>query len=252
VRWTRRAAELAPDNRTVNDGYRQTLLAARQYEPLLEQLRLRQARPGLKVAALAEEVRVYGLQGDEAQARAVMAQAVNAAADANDQAAREEVQAGLDMVLSCARYDAAKFLEVAPKVNGTSRFEPALLRGKLGEAAGLVDENVDRALVQHALLYLAALKAGDGKLADEQWALLLTGLGKAHGDPGRLGEVLAGRQKPDAGRIRRLSIPPEQKRVLLVVVARRYPETAKELLPLARKLDFSPDPTSLCLRKVLE
>jgi tetratricopeptide (TPR) repeat protein len=252
VRWTRRAAERAPDNRTLKDGYRQALLAAGQYDALLELLRAQKTRPGQTLPVVVDEIRVWGLKGDEAQAQALIAQAVKSAADPNDQASGKEVQASLDMVLSCARRDAAKFLDVAPQVKGLSGFEPALLRGKLGEAAGLVDDKSDRALVQRALLYLAALKAGDGKLADEQWAPLLTGLDKAHGSLGRLGEVLAGRQKPDAGRIRLLSIPPEQKRVLLVVVARRYPETAKELLPLARKLDFSPDPTSLCLRKVLE
>jgi tetratricopeptide (TPR) repeat protein len=251
VRWTGRAVELAPDSVTVQDGYRKALLAAGQYDPLLEQLRLQQGRPGQKMEALVDMVRVYGVKGDEAPARAVIAQAL-ALAPADDPAARQGLEASLEVVLCCTRGDTAGFLERAPQVPGLSHFEPAVLRGNLREAAGLVDDNADRALVQRAVLYLAALKAGDGKLADEQWPLLLAGLDKGHGALTQLGEVLAGRKKPDVARIRRLSIQPDQKRALLAVVARRYPETAKELLPLARQLDYAPDPTSLCLRELLE
>jgi hypothetical protein len=42
------------------------------------------------------------------------------------------------------------------------------------------------------------------------------------------------------------------KRVLLVVAAKRFPDHAKDLLPLARRLDFYADVTSLCLAKVMD
>jgi tetratricopeptide (TPR) repeat protein len=252
VRWTARAAEMAPGSVPIADGYRRSLLAAGEYDKLLEQLRQQQARPGQKLEALVEMVRVHAIKGDEAEARAAIAQALGVVGPNNDPAARQGLEANLEVVLCCARGDTAGFLERAPQVPGLSHFEPAVLRGNLREAAGQVDEAGDRALVQRAVLYLAALKAGDGTLADEQWPLLLAGLDKAHGPLAQLGEVLAGRAKPDVARLRRLSIQPEQKRALLAVVARRYPETAKELLPLARKLDFSPDPFSLCLRKLLD
>jgi hypothetical protein len=56
----------------------------------------------------------------------------------------------------------------------------------------------------------------------------------------------------DVGAVRRLTIEPSLKRVLLVVVARRQPDQAKELLALARSLDFQRDATSLILRKMLK
>ena len=141
---------------------------------------------------------------------------------------------------------------MAAQLPKLSRFEPLLLEGKLHEAADAAEAGGEQGLAQHALLYLAAERAGDRKLADEQSQLLLAALEKGPAPQRELAEMLAGRQPPDPGRLRRLSIPPEQKRYLLAVVARRYPETAKELLPLARQLDFSPDGTSLCLRKLLD
>ena len=64
--------------------------------------------------------------------------------------------------------------------------------------------------------------------------------------------MLAGRKALNTDLIRRLPLEPRQKRVLLAVVAKRYPNQEKELLPLARTLAFYRDATSLCLRKVLE
>jgi hypothetical protein len=52
--------------------------------------------------------------------------------------------------------------------------------------------------------------------------------------------------------LRRLAMEPRNKRVVVAVIAKRFPEHCKELLTLARKLDYQRDPTSLCLRKVLE
>ena len=67
-----------------------------------------------------------------------------------------------------------------------------------------------------------------------------------------MGAMLAGRQPVNQERLRKLPIDPLDKRVLLVVVARRFPDQAKDLLPLARKLDIFADGTSLCLAKVME
>jgi hypothetical protein len=52
--------------------------------------------------------------------------------------------------------------------------------------------------------------------------------------------------------LRGLMIDVRNKRVLVAVAARRFPDKAKELLALARVLDFHRDVTSLCLRKVLD
>ncbi|HJT78264.1 MAG TPA: hypothetical protein VJ739_13755, partial [Gemmataceae bacterium] len=251
LRWMKRAFERAPQNFTVLHGYREALLAAKQYDTLLDLLRGWQMRPGQRRPALVDQVRVYGLKGDQAQARQAIAQVVQAAGMAGNNAARQRTEDSLELTLACARGDTARFLELAPRA-GEDKFEAAVLRGNLREATGLVEPATEHTVVQRGLLYLAAMKAGDKKLADEQWALLVAALKKEAGYARQLAALLEGGHPPDVARVRRLVMQPEQKRVVVAALARRYPETAKDLLPLARQLDFEADPTSLCLRKLLE
>jgi tetratricopeptide (TPR) repeat protein len=250
ARLMTQAVDLAPDSLTLQQGQRTALFAAGQYDTLLDKLRLLQTTQRLN--ALVGQVQILAVKGDEAQARALLDETVRLASAGNNPAFGRELAQSLEITLCCARHDEARFLELAPQVPSQSQFEPNLLRGKLREAAGLVDQNPEKALVQRGLLYLAGAKAGDQKLAEEQWSLLLAALAKERGARRRLGEMLAGRRPLEVEEARRSAIPPDQKRVLLVVLARRHPATAKELLPLARQLDFLADPTSLCLRKVLK
>jgi hypothetical protein len=123
------------------------------------------------------------------------------------------------------------------------------LNGKLSDAAQAGDQR-SAGLVDHALIYLAAHKAGDQKLADQEWTKLLNALDKEDRYTRELSATLAGRRPLDANRLKKLPIDPLNKRVLLLVVVRRFPDQAKNLLPLARKLDFLADATSLCLTKI--
>jgi hypothetical protein len=166
--------------------------------------------------------------------------------------ARQQLQASLEMVLCFGRGDVAGFLKLVPQMQDFPPFEPALLQGKLQEASHMVGPEQDKSVVQHGLLYLAAQKAGNQKLAEEQWQGLLTALGKGRASMRKLADMLAGRKPMTYAELSALPMDLEAKRVLLVVAAKRRPELAKETLALARKLDYTPDITSLCLRKILE
>jgi tetratricopeptide (TPR) repeat protein len=251
VRWTSEAVALAPDNPTIKQGQRQALLAARKYDQLLEQIRVEQQQPGQKAQALVQQLQIYALKGDKVQAQATLVEALRSLADPKTPSFYQEMEAELGAYLCYAQNDAARYLELAPHLSEQSRFEVALLRGNLREAAGLVNEQ-EEALTQHALLYLAASKAGEAKLAEEQWPLLLAALDKERGPQHQLDDMLAGRRPLDVDQVLRLRIEPLRKRVLLAVAAQRDPKKAKELLTLARQLDYAPDATSLCLRKLLE
>ena len=64
-------------------------------------------------------------------------------------------------------------------------------------------------------------------------------------------EMLCGGRPLDLDLLRQLPVDARNKRALLAVATKRFPDKAKDLLALAQKLDFYRDPTSLCLRKAL-
>ena len=87
--------------------------------------------------------------------------------------------------------------------------------------------------------------------ARQQWQAFVTALNKGNRTLRRLGKLLSSPSPPSGPTLVHLAIEPDQKRVFLAAIGKRFPETAKEVLPLARKLDFEPDAVSLCLDKVL-
>ncbi len=103
-----------------------------------------------------------------------------------------------------------------------------------------------------ALLYLAALKGGDQKRADQIWSQLMASLDKSDRYSRQLSAMLTGRQPVSLPVLRRLPMHALHKRVLLVVAAKRFPDLSKDLISLARQLDFYADATSLCLAKVMD
>lgn len=130
-------------------------------------------------------------------------------------------------------------------------FEPAFLRGQLKQAAGLVSLGDQNASRFHGLLYLEATRSGDRTLAQSQWEALLADLRQGDREEKLIGEILAGRKPLAVPSLQRLPIEPSNKRVLLAVLAQRYPGQAKELLTLAKKLNYHHDAVSLCLHKFL-
>ena len=253
VSWTEQAVLAAPDNLVVRQGHHMALRAAKKYPELLADLQ-KQPRRSLreKYAVLLEQLNVYAAQRDEPKARSTMQQIVVLVADPQDPAARTRAQQSVDYAYAVAQGDSAAFLKLTASMADVHPFEPAFLQGKLEEAAGLVDPEEDKPQIQHGLLYLAARKAKNTKLAEAQFKLLVAALAKSRPSQRQVGDMLAGRKPLNVDRLIRLPVEPEQKRVLLVVFAQRHPETAAKLLPLARGLDFTQDVTSMCLRKVME
>jgi tetratricopeptide (TPR) repeat protein len=249
-----KAVGLAPDNVVIRQNYRSALLAAGEYDRLLEALERKSAGPQeLDFTARVAEVRIWVAKGDKAQARLVIEKALVPLQGPDNEPLQQSVSRALELAFVCAAGDVAGFLKLQSEAPDQHPFEAAILTGKLKEATGLLEGHAgEEALLERALLYLAALKAGDRKLAEEQRPLFLAELGKGGREERRLAGMLAGKQPLNADILRRLPMQPEHKRVLLAVVAKARPEEAKDLLDLARKLDFQRDVTSLCLRKVLE
>jgi hypothetical protein len=247
VKLAEKAKHLDPQNINIRLGYRQTLLAARKWDELIGELKAAPDKSGLKVLTLEQLAQVYGLKGDEKRAESTVQQIVKEYGPANDARERQTLQATEEAKLCCCRKDVPGYLKQSA-ITGKPSFFPKLLQGELADAARFIDP--DDAIVQRALLYLAALNAKDQKLADSQWQPLLAALAQGGGHLRALGEMLAGRRPTKVDFIRRSHIQPAQKRVLLIVVTKRHPDAAGGVLPLARMLDFNPDAASLCLQKI--
>jgi hypothetical protein len=250
IQWSEKAIGLVRGHVQFEMIHRQALLAAKKYDTLLQQLEFLKLRPEWRLHALQEQIMAYELKGDKSK----VGTAINEAriATQGDAHFHESFEAGLTSMLCCCRNDVQGFLKVAPRLSDQARLQQALLRGEIKQAAGLVAVETEAAASQYGLLYLAALQNKDQELAQSQWGLLLAALKREDNPSRELATILEGKSPVDAGKLRRLAIEPGRKRVLLAVAAKRFPRTSKDLLPLARSLDFSPDATSLCLRKILD
>ncbi len=247
------AVQLRTDNPFFQLTLTTALLGAGQFDKLLERLGERQRGPDPNPMVLAEKVRIYAAKGDDANAEATVQQALLAFNRPHAILERASLQTLMNLVRAAARNDVTGYLTAAEQLPDRTRFEVAFLRGMLRDATAAVDDKQEeRVVAQHGLLFLAAHKAKNAKLAEEQWQKLLASLAKSDRHSVRLSKLLAAGEPPNADLVRRLPIDPRDKRVVLAAIARHYPEQAQGLLELARKLDFQRDEISLCLRKVLE
>ncbi len=253
VSWYEKVSPALPKRARVRSRLHEALLANREYDRLLDKLKAQLKEANYKISALMEIGRVYAVMGDKANSRAAVAELAQAtkAEQADDDDDGGESMAPtkyLDSRVCCWEYDVAGYLKARETARHPS-FEVAFLRGNLEQAADTLKQF--GTTTQHALLYLAAERAGAKDLALAQWRALTEVLAKGTRDDRLLADVLLGRKPIADHPPQRLPLPAMSKRVYLAVFAQRHPERAKEALALAEKLDFYRDDTSLCLRKVL-
>ncbi len=248
VQWLEKAVRLAPDNPSVWHEFKLALFATKQYDRLLDEIKKRSQAGNLVIPTdRTDLISALAAKGDKAGARAAIEETISSFPGQDPQ--QQKRRAELEMVLCNQEKDVPRYLKWAAQVPEQSRFTVPFLNGKLSEAGQAVDKP-STGIVDHALIYVAANKAGDPKLADQEWSKLLNALDKEDRYGRELGATLAGRRPLDVNRLKKLPIEPLNKRVLLLVVTRRFHDQAKDLLPLARKLDFVADATSLCLTKI--
>jgi tetratricopeptide (TPR) repeat protein len=252
-----RARTLTPKDDRVRDLYRQALVAARQYQRLMDDLKdqepTSQGPTGLSYRAIA----LVGM-GKTDEAGRLPEEVLRWFSVAPGSPDGITLRRRLDRMLACVRSDRKAYLALAEQAPDEVPFELALLRGRVREAAEKVPASSDMptrlnfdAVEKRALVCLAAEVAGDRGLADEQLRTLTDFLSHGDCDQRLFADVLAGRTPVDPEKVRWSPNPPETKRVLLALLARRSPEHREALSKLARDLDFHRDVTSLCLRALL-
>ncbi len=254
AQWMQKANRMAPENPMIWRDYKLALFATKQYGRLLEDIQKNSRTPGgnfLIPSDGPDRIRALVAKGDKAGARTVIDEVIRPLPGQAVGAPQQKARADLEMALCCQQKDLPGYLKWASQNPDQFRFELAFLNGKFSDAAQAA-ETGSNPLVSRGLLYLAARQAGDQKLADQEWPKFLDALDKHDRYAREMGAMLAGRQPVNKDRLRRLPIDSLDKRVLLVVFVKRFPDQTQDLLPLARKLDFFADGTSLCLAKVME
>lgn len=252
IRLLEQALKLSPKNTQVRQDLFTALKADGQFDRLLKELGYQIVSPINQLNRQVEYLRVHAMRGDKVKTQNQLNQCLALLPPSTQPHIRKMLFNQLTMIICCGNGDIAGYLAAITQDPNGSLFEPALLRDNLVEAAKFVEDPQDESRTQSqiALLYLAARKARNDRLADQQWNLLLENLNRSGRPEKHLGEILTGTRPIDAATVQNLPIDPKQKRILLLVVSQRFPETAKTLLPLARKLDFHFDSQSLCLAKI--
>ena len=263
VVWGTKAYELNPTDSVSRHRYVNSLLAAGKYAELLKTTEGRNAAESMQY--FQARLTAFVGTGELGAAEGEIARMVNPHGGQLTPAATQAVaqmRLGLDRMLATAQRDRAKYLEISGRMTGKDLFTENILRGDPKAAAASVEpavplpissaRNWEMEATRAGLLYLGAFKAKDAALADQQWKRFTDALGRGDRD-GRLYAAMAtGKQPFDLARAKDAVVVPSLKRVALAALARKFPEHAKELEPLAKKLDFERDEVSLCLRYVTE
>jgi len=240
-----KALPLMADKTYASEMYFNSLLAGGEFDRLQQALQKEPQVPLRSYQVNTRIIRLRAIRGDKAGARQKLAEVVQSYQPQH----RVMVQKLLETELCCYENDLDCYLKATE--GGVASFPSALLRGQLKQAADLANSKGGDSIAYRGLLYLAAVRANDKKLAESSWYDLLDVL-KAEGRQEKIvAEILEGRKPLTPGVAQRVPIDPNAKRVLLAVLAQRYPDQSADLLALSRKLDFHHDAISLCLGKVL-
>ena len=243
--WFEKALPLLSEKTYLRQYYHDSLLASGDFDLLLEALQASALEPGRLVSASMQIMRVEAIRGDKNKARLQLARVV----ELYPWLQRDSTLKALESVLSCCENDVKGYLQA---MGDTPSFEASFLRGQLKEAADFAILDKQDQCAEHGLLYLEATRSGAKELAETHWKALLAELDKGGRDMRLFGQMLNSGKPQGPPSAQRIAIDPRDKRVLLVVLAQCAPDQAKELLALARRLDFHHDAISLCLAKFLK
>ena len=241
-----RARELLPDRRAFGLAYEGACMALGKWKQLAltyeqDRLRLPQISPTILSP---KEVQFQIWDGNPDGAETLRRQMLEAAMSGGVTGlALQQREQALDFALLEARGQWDAIARQASKPDAAPTFEELLLLKKWDEAADSIEQrtgNGDGPL--HILLSLLAGEAGNGALADAERELGVKALEDSNTNFSPFSAALKTETKTiDPARLIAAAIPPADKCVLLVAVARRFPDQAADLLVLARKLNFQRD-----------
>lgn len=254
-----KARQLQPNDSRIVRLYRESLVAAEQFDKLAsdltqtEDFATRWADFRYHLIAL-----VGQNKNDEAQQ---LAQQFPFTLGLNANTVEfEQVKQLVDQLMVTVLRDREAFLKHAESKQQLQSIDVSVLLDKPREAAAKIPSGDDHpgrterrdAIQNRALIYLSAMNNNESEVAKEQFDALIKVLANDDRDHRYVAAVLSGEKPFDWETVRMLVIDPETKRVLLPVLAQRFPDQADNLKRLTRQLNYQRDDVSLCLRHLLK
>lgn len=248
-----KAIRLQPHQRRFRDLRKDALLAQRKFALLLET----DAPPPAPGAKYADRLRAQLRRVDllaamgEAPAAQETRQAILQELPAAQKAMAPMLAIALDARTALAKRDEAAYLKAIGGAEDGKGYAPLLLQGKLAEAAFALegDEEPARRPWRRGLVCLFAQREKEEKIAADQFDDLIDELKKGDRREAAAAALLDSKT-PDVAKLKALSLPPAQKGIALRLAAARFPESAGDLLPLARQLNFALDEDALLLQRL--
>jgi len=263
VQWMTKARELAPLEMSFRKRHLDALLAAGKHAELLKVATSNSPlESGLyfryRLAALNAVGEKGAVEGEINRAAVPPGSRASSPAFAQE-AAQYRIE--LERILAEVQGDRAKYLDLANRSTYKDEFIVYILRRDHLRAAAAIakTEKVisiardwEVTATRSGLLFLAGLKAQNGPFAETHWKNMVEALNKGDRAGRWLGAVADGKQAFDWEKVKDSSLNPSTKRVVLAAFAKKFPQHAKDLEALAKKLDFERDAYSLCLRFAME
>ncbi len=246
VLYSRQACEAKPDNLSFEHFYAEALWAHGDYDTYLS-LVSRRPNQGLYPSHAAVLMRIGVAKNDNDMIQTARDLA------ANDSLHDPHATIRLSLAEALARGDAAAYrrhMAQQPSEQHSlgSAVILALLENEIDAAATLCES--PQLASSFALTSLALRKAGQVKRADalmEDYAQYLAQQGR---DERKLAAMLEGKQPLDMKMALNAIMSTEEKRLMLLMLAAKYPDHATELNSLSRKLDVQRDDVSLVLKQL--
>ncbi len=248
--WCVKALKVMPHHAQFQAARKEALMGLKQYQVLLNELQREYTEAGLleDPVMLLEYLRFLTYTDQKFGAETMLSQFIRKIEKA-DPTQTQRIRAHFQKVIHVAAQDPFAVLTLVSLHEEMADFCSCLMKGDLEDALEeLSDESDFQRLQELGLLYLMADQHEKVEMAGRQWKAFLETLREQSNEGKQLADKLDHEEKLDVVWVKKLGIERGLKRIVLRVVAHRYPEMAKELLPLARLLDVDRDEYSLVLQ----
>lgn len=237
----RQAVKLEPENPTFAGLEEEALMAAEQFDELLDRNRKAREKDPLNLVLVENQIRLLARKGEKDPARQAIATYCQQLQKGEAKERVDELKEYLDALLCYYEGDVAGFAARIGKVKGEGwQFQAAFCSGKLPEAAEALAKAKDRAPYFEALLYVAGASSPATKDFSEQHLQLAIGeWRKGDQEEKQLADCLASPRLPDPAQVCGITMHPAQKRIALAVMGTRFPSQKATYFAMAHKLNYS-------------